>query len=147
MGTKRAFTKQRRFTLDEQIYRMCSAWPSFRLVQKRRQVEAILIGTIQPTPLSTNYSVSVRIRPAWPPDVRVLEPELEPREGMTSLPHMYSDGCLCLHLHGDWHPGMFVAESTLPWASLWLYFYEVWLATGLWLGGGTHPGKPEHKSA
>ena len=25
------------------------------------------------------------------------------------------------------------------WAAEWLFFYEVWLATGMWLGGGLHP--------
>ena len=121
------------------------AWPNFQLIRMRRQVEAILIGTVQPTPLSIKYRVSIRIRPEWPPVVRVHEPELRPREGMASVPHVYADGCLCLHLDEDWHPGVFVAESTLPWVSLWLYFYEVWHATGLWLGGGTHPERPEHQ--
>lgn len=26
----------------------------------------------------------------------------------------------------------------MGWASEWLFFYEVWLATGTWLGGGLH---------
>ena len=30
-------------------------------------------------------------------------------------------------------------ETIVPWASLWLYYYEVWHATGEWLGGGEHP--------
>jgi hypothetical protein len=25
---------------------------------------------------------------------------------------------------------------------LWLYYYEVWLVTAIWLGGGEHPGHP-----
>jgi hypothetical protein len=125
---------------------MGSAWPGFRLVKKRRQIEALWIGTIQPTPLSIGYTVSVRLRPEWSPEMRVLEPELRPRNGVEKLPHVYPDGSLCLHLYGDWHPGMFVAETALPWASFWLYFYEVWHATGLWLGGGTHPDRPEHRS-
>jgi hypothetical protein len=39
-----------------------------------------------------------------------------------------------------------VADYIIPWISCWLYFYEVWLATGTWIGGGTHPEKPEHCS-
>lgn len=34
---------------------------------------------------------------------------------------------------------MWLVDSVLLWASLWLFFYEVWLATGDWLGGGEHP--------
>src|ERR1019366_5690341 len=103
MGNKRTFTRRRRFTLDQQVHRMRLAWPNFQLIRMRRQVEAILIGTVQPTPLSIKYRVSIRIRPEWPPVVRVHEPELRPREGMASVPHVYADGCLCLHLDEDWH--------------------------------------------
>ena len=24
----------------------------------------------------------------------------------------------------------------MPWVSLWLFFYEIWVVTGEWLGGG-----------
>ena len=41
---------------------------------------------------------------------------------------------------------MYVADFIPPWVSTWLYFYEVWYATGNWHGGGTHPDKPEHRS-
>jgi hypothetical protein len=41
---------------------------------------------------------------------------------------------------------MFLADTVVPWTSEWLFFYEVWHATGLWLGGGTHPNRPEHQS-
>jgi len=30
-------------------------------------------------------------------------------------------------------------ETIVPWACLWLYYYEVWHTTGEWLGGGLHP--------
>ena len=36
---------------------------------------------------------------------------------------------------------MWIADTILPWTSLWLYFYELWHATGQWLGGGEHPGE------
>jgi hypothetical protein len=32
---------------------------------------------------------------------------------------------------------MLVATTIMPWLLLWLTFYELWLATGVWLGGGT----------
>ncbi len=38
---------------------------------------------------------------------------------------------------------MTLADTILPWASLWLFYYEVWLATGEWVGGGEHPGERE----
>ncbi|MGH8092034.1 MAG: hypothetical protein ACREIF_00990 [Chthoniobacterales bacterium] len=31
---------------------------------------------------------------------------------------------------------MRLADTIVPWTSRWLYFYEIWLATGEWMGGG-----------
>jgi hypothetical protein len=69
------------------------------------------------------------------PRVGVLSPALESRLDQP-LPHFYREGVLCLHLEGEWHPDMFLATTTLPWASEWLVHYEIWLATGVWYGGG-----------
>lgn len=120
--------------------------PEFKLRQKRRQVEVTWVGTIQPTQLSDQYLVSVRQRVSWCPDVRVLSPPLRLAPGAKKLPHVYGDGSLCLHTQEDWDPSRFVADCVVPWISCWLYFYEVWLVTGAWVGGGTHPEKPEHCS-
>jgi hypothetical protein len=39
---------------------------------------------------------------------------------------------------------MSIAATIVPWLSLWLYYYEVWLATGAWEGGGiSHEPKLE----
>jgi len=38
---------------------------------------------------------------------------------------------------------MSLADTILPWASLWFFYYEIWLATGEWVGGGEHPGDRE----
>lgn len=54
---------------------------------------------------------------------------------------MYQQKTLCLFnpTKGDWNSRMRIDSTILPWATLWLYFYEVWHATGAWLGGGDHP--------
>jgi len=31
-----------------------------------------------------------------------------------------------------------MGRTILPWTSLWLHFYEIWLVTGVWHGGGEH---------
>jgi hypothetical protein len=146
MGSRGLFPRLRTLTLEEQIFHMFARWPAFRVVKRRRQLEVVWRGSIQPAPLSSVYTVSVRLRPGWCPEVRVLSPGLVPREGADSLPHIYPDGSLCLNENHEWNEGMLVAETTLPWASAWLYFYEVWHGTGLWRGGGTHPERPEHRS-
>jgi hypothetical protein len=48
---------------------------------------------------------------------------------------------LCLYLPSadEWMPTQLIAETIVPWTSLWLFYYETWHATGEWLGGGDHP--------
>ena len=36
----------------------------------------------------------------------------------------------------EWQPTMFVANTILPWASMWLLYFEFWLFNGKWDGGG-----------
>ncbi len=56
------------------------------------------------------------------------------------VPHRFEGGNLCLHYNGEWDPTMLISETIIPWASEWLLHYELWLATGEWLGGGHDPG-------
>lgn len=34
---------------------------------------------------------------------------------------------------------MLLADTYVPWTMEWLVDFELWLATGEWLGGGEHP--------
>jgi len=144
MARSKSFITARSLTIEEQILRMQSVCPWFKLRRVRRQVDATWIGEVRPTPLCDLYTVSLRHRTNWCPEVRVLSPALRIRQGAKSLPHIYRDGSLCLHTLSDWQPSRFVADYVVPWISIWLYFYEVWFATGVWIAGGTHPEKPEH---
>ncbi len=146
MANSRRFLRQHEPSFDQQIYRMGVLWPELTLYEARRQVEAVWKGILQPSPLSEKYLVSLRYHPGWNLETRVLSPELKVREGFKDLPHVNPDGSLCLHVMGDWQSWMYVADYIVPWISAWLYFYEVWHATGCWLGGGTHPDKLEHRS-
>lgn len=37
---------------------------------------------------------------------------------------------------------MLIAKTILPWTALWLYYYELWLDTGKWLGPSSHTADP-----
>lgn len=103
-------------------------------------------GWVHPSETMSQYLISVtlklggKFRPR--PIIRAIDPELRQIEGR-KCDHLYPDGSLCLYYHpaGEWGPHMLLANTIIPWASRWLYFYELWLATdGIWLGGGIHPG-------
>lgn len=146
MAKRSGFLRQHALSFDQQVYRMRVLWPTLSLEKARRQIEAVWKGLLQPSPLSDNYLVTLRYRPGWNPETRVLSPELKVRDGFKDLPHTNSDGSLCLHVIGDWQPWMYVADYVVPWLCTWLYFYEVWYASGCWVAGGTHADKPEHRS-
>lgn len=98
-------------------------------------------GPLRPTPLSREYIVRLRYELGRSPKVWVSDPPLERFDG--ELPeHLYSDKYLCLFLprSREWDKSMSLAATIVPWASEWLLHYELWLATGVWSGGGVHPG-------
>ena len=46
---------------------------------------------------------------------------------------------ICLYRYSEFNSSKLLANTIIPWAIEWLYYYELWLATGEWLGGGEHP--------
>ncbi|MEP9415833.1 hypothetical protein ABLE92_16020 [Gordonia sp. VNQ95] len=84
--------------------------------------------------MSVDYTVRITYKHRQRPQVKVLTPQLKsrPRE---PLPHVYRGNELCLY-YGDEFVGSehFIADTIVPWATEWLYFYEHWMSTGAWLG-------------
>lgn len=92
-------------------------------------------GDLQPRLSSPVYRVEIRCRDRGAPNVRVLSPPLP-----DNAPHRYPDGTLCLYWPKEWcwTNDKIIAKTVLPWAALWLYYYELWLDTGEWLGSSSH---------
>jgi hypothetical protein len=83
-------------------------------------------------------------RPSAPVRTIVEAPDLEALAGGNDLPHVYRNPtrlCLFLPGAGEWQPWMRVDQTIVPWSLLWLWYFEEWLATGDWKGGGIHPSK------
>ena len=100
-------------------------------------------GWLAPSGLGQQYRVRLAYSLQDPPRVYLIEPGMRKVGG--KLPeHIYTDdGRLCLYLPsaGDWDGTMSLADTMVPWACEWLFHYEIWLATGVWCGGGSHPTK------
>ncbi|MFE2753872.1 hypothetical protein ACFXGA_17935 [Actinosynnema sp. NPDC059335] len=94
---------------------------------------------LQPTPISRRYTVKITQQPPRAPKVEILAPALPLHPGATRLPHVNHDDTLCLHQRGEWRSNMPIADTILPWTSEWFYYYEIWLITGEWTGGGDWP--------
>ena len=99
-------------------------------------------GKIQPTPLSAAYSVKIYYRLDERPEVTIVDPVLISRNG-SRLPHVFNGNhpCLFRFKYREWNGRMSIADTIVPWVSMWLMHYEIWLATGIWCGSKEeHPG-------
>ena len=100
-----------------------------------------------PTPLSRNYRASLVLEPGDTPDVRIVDPDLRVLSNGRDLPHIYHNpDRLCLYLPGtgQWDASKRLDQTIVPWTHLWLVYFEEWLSSDDWKGGGRHPGdEPE----
>jgi hypothetical protein len=95
----------------------------------------------RPTPNSRKYQLRIVFSTNRNPEVFAIDPDLSALAEGRRIPHVYdqSPTRLCVHFPGEWKPYMQIAATIVPWAILWLYYFEVWLATDQWEGGGRHP--------
>src|SRR5680860_75184 len=63
-------------------------------------------GWVQPTAETSRYQIRIDLKQNRTPSVRVLAPALKPNDD-DLLPHVYSNGALCLSRRGDWTPTMY----------------------------------------
>jgi len=139
MASRADYFRARRLTLAYQLAKMKSLFPHFKTAG--RGSRAVWTGTLRPSPLSDEYRVKIEYGVGDVPKVWVLSPPLQARPDNPSIPHVYPGPRPCLYLprSGEWSPDEFIADTIVPWTSLWLFHYEVWRAIGEWLGGGVHP--------
>ena len=91
-------------------------------------------GAVVPSPTSRSYRLGLIARDERTrPDVYVTAPQLQP-DCSGRLPHVWDDGSLCLCARGEWRPNDLYVDTVIPWASEWLFFYEIWKATAIWMG-------------
>jgi hypothetical protein len=97
-----------------------------------------------PTALSKRYRLRLEYRQYSSPAVFVEEPDLIDLADGRRLPHVYEQSpprlCLYLPSNGEWTSSMRIDQTIVPWAILWLFYFEEWLASNEWKGGGVHPG-------
>jgi hypothetical protein len=96
-----------------------------------------------PSPLSRVYGIRIEMQQDLSPEVFVETPDLHLLAEGRRLPHVYQRNPvrLCLYHPGttEWRPWMRLDQTVVPWTSLWLFYFEDWLASGEWKGGGEHP--------
>lgn len=119
--------------------RMQSLFPHFH--HEWRMGSVTWLGTVKPSSLSQEYRIRIVYKQGDWPKVWVVSPPLTGLGEDTSIPHTYPGPRPCLFVPGseDWRDDKYIPDTIVPWTSLWLYYYEIWHATGEWVGGGIHP--------
>ena len=143
---RRAAIGARSISLADQAARIRMNWPMLRA---RVEGGALIVtGELQPTALSETYRIRLAYGNDEPPKAFVLSPAIRPRDDGTPIPHVYPGPRPCLYLpgSGEWTNRKFIATTIIPWLMLWLAYYELWHATGVWQGGGVeHPPRPTNE--
>ncbi|HRP01172.1 MAG TPA: hypothetical protein PLE30_00835 [Candidatus Kapabacteria bacterium] len=127
----------------KQIKEMQKYFPQFKICG--HGLNYSFVGNLKPSENSNLYKIKIEYKyyknsRKKIPQVFILNPIIE------RPIHMYSDGSLCLY-HPDnfqWSHSCSIAKIIVPWISTWLYFYEKWLTTKVWLGEEV-PHKPKNK--
>lgn len=78
------------------------------------------------------YRVRIEYIAGKEPKTTILRPNIEPSDEI----HMYKDHSLCLHYTPDmpWNEKVKIHETTIPWISEWIVFYEIYKHTQRWMG-------------
>lgn len=146
-------------TIDQQIEAMAAQWPLFAVIEREGQ-RATWEGLLAPD--KREHLVRVRYRVPhllenfrvhdMQPRVQVAAPLLErhPDYEQGPIPHVYVNDaspelpylCLFDSAGREWSGNDLIAHTTIFWTWEWLYFYEGWLVTKKWKGGGRHNDRP-----
>lgn len=125
--------------------RLASDFPGFDCTEDATSIVAT--GDLRPSPSSRTYVIQISyVSDGLASGLKIfaLSPSLYELafSRKKRIPHTYFDGSLCVYhpSKNEWN----LSEGFSPlvvWTSRWLFFFENWLVTGEWLGGGEHPGE------
>ncbi|WP_418513171.1 hypothetical protein [Corallibacter sp.] len=153
MRSKFIKNKRKRFLYGiiafQQIRKIKSKFPNVIISNKKWDGFEALI-TLQPTPLSEKYDVKIEYIKNCIVKVYVVNRVLKIAENRKKLPHVYSTErqqlCLFSPSKKEWDSKMYISDTIIPWASEWLYYYELWIPKGKWYGGG-HNEYPDEENS
>lgn len=107
--------------------------------------------SMTPGRFGRDYGCLLRMQPdSRAPNIFVMTPDLSCLAGNDPIPHIYRHTgrgvmlCLWWPKRREWAPQLKLTETFIPWTEEWLWYFEDWLNTRNWAGGGEHP-EPSRK--
>jgi hypothetical protein len=102
-----------------------------------------------PSPIGREYDIRIEFKRGSRPEIFVDRPDLHALAGGQRIPHLYQQKpprlCLYLPQTCEWQSWMRLDQTLVPWTTLWLFYFEEWLASGDWKGGGMHPDEDDNR--
>jgi hypothetical protein len=143
--SRTGFKRIRKITPAHQLFNLQRLFRDGKGNVHRNQLEWIC--TVRPTPIGRDYMVRIRYKPGRQPTVFVVNPCLDELANGRKIPHLYSqkEAKLCLYMprYKEWRSDMLIAETIVPWTYVWLFYFEEWLFSDEWKGGGEHPPRKD----
>lgn len=145
MGNKR-YQKNKPITIPIQKYIIKSKFKY--IIEKEYKNRGIkLLLNLQPTEESKCYKVLLEYKNLQRKPQLYLDISDLKIKNKADIPHKYGINevngkeyvNMCLYYGKEWSYTMKISETIIPWAAEWIYFFEIWLITGKWCGGGKHP--------
>lgn len=137
------FFRKPNIPLVRQAFYLKSEYPESKCVIQPN--ELTWYGEIKPTPVSRSYKIKIHCKGFNKrPRVVLYGEKIEGIE-RPDFPHHFQinedkqEVVLCLHMPYEFDYKCWIADTIVPWTQEWLYYYEIWLATGEWCGGGHNP--------
>ena len=97
-----------------------------------------------PSPIGRDYDIRIEFKQNASPEIFVDAPDLHTLAEGRRIPHLYQQTpprlCLYLPKQYEWKSWMRLDQTIVPWTALWLFYFEEWLVSDDWKGGGVHPG-------
>ena len=133
------YYRNNKLTLSVQGLLLKSKYPESKVSVKKNRL--IWRGGIKPTALSRLYKIKIICERGNKPKVFLYGNHIKGIE-RTDFPHKYhkdeikQEVQLCLNMPYEFNYSLRIIDTIIPWTQEWLYFYEIWLLTGEWRGGG-----------
>lgn len=135
------YIKEKPLTPMQQLYGLKRYFPQGKGSVKMNRLRWEC--TIKPTPVSREYIARIIYTQRSNPTSFIIKPSLSELAGTRVIPHLYSQRqqklCLFRPKYKEWRPIEQIATTIIPWIFAWLLYFEEWLVSNEWKGGGEHP--------
>ncbi|WP_281638061.1 DUF6503 family protein [Flavobacterium marginilacus] len=126
-------------SIKSQLERLKASFPNI-LIEEFNKSKFNILLKLRPDVFSKTYDVKIVYEIDKGVSVFVVNEKLKIAQNRKKLPHVYDEDLqrICLYSKdgGNWAAEKSIVSTIIPWASEWLYYYEIWLIDGIWHGGG-----------